>query len=178
MSIPTRYARRTGEGRRSIGVMDIWTLVRFLHLLAVAAWLGGMLFLGLIVVPSVRAHGGLQASRALITTVGRRYGVMGGIAWVFLLGTGLAMFHHRTGGFSTLGDGEYGRKVLKKLVLLILMGVAIVFHSLVQSPRLRRAEADGDEATRARWRRVGAVIDAGVLLATLLALWLGVSLVW
>lgn len=157
--------------------MDMWTLVRFLHLLAVAAWLGGMLFLGLIVVPSVRAHGGLQASRALITTVGRRYGVMGGIAWVFLLGTGLAMFHHRTGGFSTLGDGEYGRKVMEKLVLVTLMGIAVVFHSVVQAPRIRRAEADGDEAARTRWRKVGATIDAGVLLATLLALWLGVSLV-
>lgn len=157
--------------------MDVWTLVRFLHLLAVAAWLGGMLFLGGIVVPSVRAHGGLQASRALVTTVARRYGVMGGVAWITLLITGFMLFDHRGRGIGDLGDGEYGRKVLEKLTLLILMGVAVVVHAFVQAPGIRRAEDAGDDQARRRWRRLGAILDGGVLVATLLALWLGVSLV-
>ena len=57
------------------GMDDIWTLVRWLHLLGVATWLGGMIFLGAVVVPVVRAGGGVQASRDLITRVARRFGV-------------------------------------------------------------------------------------------------------
>ncbi len=147
----------------------------FLHLLAIAVWLGGMLFLGLVMVPSVRAHGGAQASRALVTTVGRRFGVMGGIAWVTILVTGLLLVHHR-GGFDAISGTDYGRRVMEKLALLLLIGVAVLVHSFVQAPRIRRAEEAGDEAARARWRRIGMILDGGMLLATLAALLLGASL--
>lgn len=157
--------------------MDIWTVVRFIHLLSVAAWLGGMLFLGLVVVPVVRASGGIEKSRALVTAVGRRFGWLGGIAWVGLLVTGMLLLHHRDVMFSDLPDTEYGKKVLTKFILLILIGVAVVFHGVVQSPRVRRAEAAGDAATRRTWQIVGGVIDAFMLLATLVALFLAVSLV-
>lgn len=155
---------------------DLWTLVRFAHLLAVAAWLGGMLFLGLVVIPSVRAHGGVRASRALVTTVGRRFGMLGGLAWTVILVSGGGLMHQRGLRFGDLTDTEYGRRVLIKLVLLLAIGVAVVFHSVVQGPRIRRAEEAGDEAARAQWRKVGAVLDAAMLLATLAALWLGASL--
>jgi hypothetical protein len=42
---------------------------------------------------------------------------------------------------------------------------------------VRRAEEAGDAATRRRWALVGAGLDAFMLLATLAALWLAVSLV-
>lgn len=157
--------------------MDIWTVVRFIHLLSVAGWLGGMLFLGLVVVPVVRAHGGIERSRALVTAVGRRFGWLGGIAWVGILVTGMSLLHHRNVMFSDLPDTEYGKKVLTKFILLMLVGVAVVFHSVVQSPRIRRAEEAGDVATRRRWRAIGGVLDGVMLLATLVALFLGASLV-
>ena len=58
--------------------MTFWNLVRFAHVLGVAMWLGGMLFLGLIAVPAARASGDRGASRALITNVAKRFGVIGG----------------------------------------------------------------------------------------------------
>ncbi|MCB0881033.1 MAG: DUF4149 domain-containing protein [Thermoleophilia bacterium] len=155
--------------------MTIWTLVLFIHLLAIAAWLGGMLFLGAVVVPSVRAHGGLRASRPLVTAVARRFGVIGGLAWVVILVTGLLMVQHR-GGFDAISGTDYGRKIMEKLGLLVLAGVAVLVHSLWQGPRLRRAEEAGDEAAVARWRRMRGVLDTIVLLATLAALYLGASL--
>ncbi len=155
--------------------MTVWTLVLFTHLLAVATWLGGMLFLGLIVIPSVRAHGGVRASRALVTTVGRRFGAVGGLAWGVILVTGLLMVHHR-GGFDAISGTDYGRRIMEKLTLLVLIGVAVLVHGLWQGPRLRRAEEAGDEAARARWVKLGAVLDGFMLLATLAALYLGASL--
>jgi putative copper export protein len=158
-------------------VDDVWTLVRFLHLLGVAAWLGGMLFLGLVVVPVVRASGGMERWRALVTAVARRFAVVGGVAWGVILVTGLALLHHRGLGPGDLTDSGHGRRVLTKLVLLVLVGVAVLVHGLVQGPRVRRAESDGDPAARRRWAIAGGILDASMLLATLAALWLGASLV-
>jgi putative copper export protein len=156
---------------------DIWTLVRFLHLLAVATWLGGMLFLGLVVVPVVRASGGLERSRALVTAVARRFGIIGGIAWATILVTGLLLLDHRGLSVADLPDSGYGHRVMTKLVLLLLVGAAVVFHAVVQGPRVRRAEAEEDPVARRRWQIVGGLLDGFMLLATLAALWLGVSLV-
>jgi putative copper export protein len=156
---------------------DVWTLVRWLHLLAVATWLGGMIFLGAVVVPVVRASGGIARSRELVTAVGRRFGVVGGIAWATLLVTGLLLLDHRNVSVADLTDSDYGRRVLTKLVLLLLIGVVVVLHATVQGPRVRRAEAAGDDGGRRRWQIVGGVMDAFMLLASLAALWLGASLV-
>jgi uncharacterized membrane protein len=160
-----------------IHVDDVWTLVRWLHLGGVAMWLGGMLFLGLVVVPVVRANGGLQASRALVTAIARRFGVVGGAAWVLILVTGFALLDHRGLSPSDLPDSEYGRRVLAKLVLLLLVGVVVVLHAWVQGPRVRRAEAQDDAGSARRWKAIGGVMDGFMLLATLAALWLGASLV-
>lgn len=156
---------------------DAWTLVRFLHLGAVATWLGGMIFLGAVVVPVVRASGGLERSRDLVTAVARRFGVVGGVAWLVILVTGFLLLDHRGLGLSDLPDSEYGRRVLTKLVLLIAVGVAVVFHALVQGPRVRQAERASDAVARRRWQIVGGLLDGFMLLATLTALWLGASLV-
>lgn len=155
---------------------DIWTLVRWVHLLGVATWLGGMLFLGLVVVPVVRANGGLQASRDLVTSIGRRFGMVGGVAWAAILVSGFGLLHHRGVEPSELTDSDYGRRVLIKLVLLLSIGVAVAVHSFVQGPRVRRAEAAGDLADQRRWKMIGGMLDGFMLLATVIALWLAASL--
>ena len=47
--------------------------------------------------------------------------------------------------------------------------MAVLLHALWQGPGVRRAEAAGDAATRWRWVRMGAALDALMLLATLAA---------
>lgn len=154
-----------------------WTFVRWLHLGGVAMWLGGMLFLGLVVIPVVRANGGLQASRALVTAVARRFGIIGGGAYALILVTGFGLLHHRGLSPSELPDSEYGRRVLAKLVLLLLVGVVVVAHSWIQGPRLRGAEEAGDAAAARKWKMVGGLMDGFMLLATLATLWLAASLI-
>lgn len=153
--------------------MDIWTLVRFGHLLGVAVWLGGMLFLGLVAVPAARATGDPGASRRLITDVAKRFGMLGGAAWVLIFVTGMGLMSHRNVDFGT----TYGHKIGAKLVLLILVGVAVVLHGMWQGPNVRRADEAGDTAALARWKRIGMVLDAFMLLATLVALWIASSLI-
>lgn len=156
---------------------DLWTLVRFGHLLAVAVWVGGILIMGAVVVPAVRAGQERAVARSTIVAVARRFGILAGIAWVALLGTGLALLHHRGITPAELPDSDYGRRVLIKLMLLLAMGVVAGVHALWQGPRATRAEARGDLRAARRWRRVGIALDAGLLLGSVAALWLAASLI-
>ena len=157
--------------------MDAWTLVRFIHLLAVATWIGGMVFLGAVAVPAARAAGGPEASRSLITSVARRFAPVAGAAWIIILVSGMGLLHHRGVAFSDLPDSDYGRRVLAKLVIVLAIGVLAVMHGMWQGPRVRRASDAGDEATARRWKAIGGVLDGLMLIGSLVALWLAASLV-
>lgn len=156
---------------------DLWTLVRFLHLLGAASWVGGMIVLGAVAVPAARAAGDPTAGRRVITSAARRFGVVGALAWIVLLGTGFALLDDRGLGLGDLTDSDYGRRVLAKIFLLLAMGVVSLLHGLWQGPHVRRAEAAGDPAEARRWRLLGAAFDGFLLLAALATLWLAVSLV-
>lgn len=151
--------------------------MRFGHVLGVAVWLGGMIFLGAVAIPVVRAVGDPGASRRLVTEVARRFAVVGGAAWLLILGTGFALLHHRHLTLSDLPHSDYGRRLLAKICLLFAIGAAALLHGLWQGPHVRRAEAAGREDARRRWAMIGGLLDGFMLLATLAALWLATSLV-
>jgi len=103
--------------------MDVWTLIHFLHLVALAFFVGGQLMLVVAVVPAVRRHGDDVAMRA----VARRFGVGSLFAIVVLIATGTALASH----FSRWQDN-----VLQvKLMLVVLIGVLIAFHIVTPSSR-------------------------------------------
>lgn len=151
--------------------------MRFLHLLAVATWIGGMVFLGSVAVPVARAAGGGEATRRLIRSVARRFAPVAGIAWLVILVTGMGLLDHRGMSIGDLTGSGYGQRVLTKLILLLAMGVMAVLHGLWQGPRVRRAEEAGDVATARRWKIAGGVLDGAMLLGSLAALWLAASLI-
>lgn len=156
---------------------DLWTLVRFLHVLGAACWVGGMITLGVVAVPAARLAGDRAAGRRVITSAARRFGVVGALAFAVLIVTGFGLIHHRGIAVGDLGGSDYGRRVLTKMGLLAAMGVVTLVHALWQGPRARRSEAAGDLATARRWRLLGAAFDGFLLLAALATLWLVVSLV-
>lgn len=103
--------------------MDAWTLVRFLHVVALAFFIGGQLMLMVAVVPAVRRHGNEVAMRS----VARRFGIGSVFALIVLLATGAAMASH----FARWQDN-----ILQlKLMLVVLIGVLVAFH--IASPTSR-----------------------------------------
>ena len=156
---------------------DVWTLVRFLHVLGAAERVGGMIVIGAVAVPAARAAGDRMAGRRVLNSAARRFGLLGGLAWVTLLVTGFALIDHRGLTVADLPDTDYGRRILAKLGLLIGMGVVTALHALWQGPQVRRAEAEGDLGRARRWRLLGAAFDGALLIAALATLWLAVSLV-
>jgi putative copper export protein len=91
-----------------------WEAIRWLHLLAMAFFVGGQLFLAACVVPVVRGD------RPRIQAVARRFGWGTLVALAVLLATGSAMAGHY---------GDWGRTTLHvKLALVVLIGVLVVVH--------------------------------------------------
>ena len=93
--------------------MTGWVIVRTLHLLAMAFFVGGQLMLAAVVVPAAR---GSEA----IKVAARRFGVGTLIAIGVLLATGIPMASH----FHDWDDG----KLQAKLTLVVIVGALIAWH--------------------------------------------------
>lgn len=158
-------------------MMAAMAVVRFLHLLGVAVWLGGMIFLGAVAVPAARAAGGPEASRALIRRVARKFGLLGGAAWVVIFVTGFGLMSHRNIKMSQITETAYGQKILTKLILLLVVGVIVLVHSLWQGPAVHRAEEAGDDARAKKLRGIGGMLDGLVLVITLVILGIAATLI-
>jgi len=98
--------------------LDAWSVIRFLHIAAVAFFVGGQLMLAVAVAPVLRRHAGEQAMRA----VARRFGMGSGIALAALIGTGAAM----AGRFHAWGDSVLQAKLVLLALVLVLLALHVV----------------------------------------------------
>ena len=75
--------------------LDGWDVVLWLHLLAMAFFVGGQIFLGLAVVPVYRDQGGSEGpAHGWMAPIARRFGWASIGALAVLLATGVAMASH------------------------------------------------------------------------------------
>jgi uncharacterized membrane protein len=95
---------------------DVWLAVRWLHVLAMAFFVGGQLFLAAVVVPVERRNPDRERLRAVARRFG--YGTLAAIA--VLLGTGAAMASH----FGLWDEGT----LQLKLALVAVVAVLVVWH--------------------------------------------------
>ena len=96
--------------------MDEWTVIRFLHVVAITVFVGGQLVLAVAVVPALRGRDEDTAMRA----VARRFGIASAAALVVLILTGAAMAGH----LLLWSDPT----LQAKLALLVLIGVLLALH--------------------------------------------------
>src|SRR4051794_37961661 len=95
---------------------DVWMAIRWLHVLAMAFFVGGQLLLAVAVVPVERR----APSRERLRAIARRFGYGTLVAIAVLLVTGSAMASH----FDLWGDGT----LHAKLALVALVAVLVVWH--------------------------------------------------
>lgn len=98
----------------------MWEGVRFLHLLGMAAFVGGQLLLGAGVVPVLR---GKDDS---LREIARRFGVATVVAGLVLVATGVAQASH----YDKWGDST----LHVKLTLVVILAGLIAWH--MRRPRL------------------------------------------
>ena len=95
--------------------MELWELVRYLHLLALALFVGGQIMLVVVIVSVLRDR------EELMLSVARRFGLASAVAIAVLLVTGIAMASH----FSRWQDQTLQAKVAVLVVVAVLTGLHI-----------------------------------------------------
>lgn len=150
-------------------VVSVW-----IHILAVTVWLGGMLFLVLVVVPWLRTRARPEAT-ALLRDTGERFRSVGWICFVVLLITGTFNLWARGVRVSDFGRLEWLQSPFGKTVLVKLVGFSLVLlvsavHDFYLGPRaVRVIEADPhSRAAQIARRRASMLGRVNVLLAVIL----------
>jgi uncharacterized membrane protein len=140
-----------------------WTLVRFVHLLSAAIWVGGQAAL-FIAVPVIRSSTGSDAGR-ILGTIGRRFGAIAGPALLLLLVTGMAQASHF--------DLWSARQVREKLAILIVVLILTAIHGVLGA---RIARGDGGPEGVERLRGISRWISIANLALGIVAIYLAASL--
>jgi uncharacterized membrane protein len=94
--------------------LEGWEVVRYLHLLGVALFVGGQLMLALVVTPSLRGQ-----DPALMRAAARRFGFASVGALVVIVVTGAAMASH----FDRWGDATLHWKIGLLILVFVLTGL-------------------------------------------------------
>ena len=132
--------------------------IRWIHVLSVIAWVGGMLFIALVLVPATRALDDARIRTRLIEESGRRFRTIGWIALGLLVVTGLLNLWFQP---SLLGAPRFHWK-LGLVVLALILGT---LHDWILGPRAGRPGADPSVRLRASWiARVNVVVALSIVL--------------
>jgi putative copper export protein len=91
-----------------------WDLIRFLHLLAIALFVGGQLMLIIVVTPALRGQ-----DPALMRAAARRFGIASAVALVVIVATGAAMASH----YHRWGDATLHWKIGLLVFVFVLTGL-------------------------------------------------------
>jgi putative copper export protein len=136
--------------------------VRFLHVAAALTWVGGMLFVALVLVPVARRLEDPVLRRRLMHEAGLRFRGVGWVAMAVLVATGLVNLWLRP---ELLTLGRFWVKATLVVVAIVLSAV----HDFGLGPRAGRADAPA-------WMRPAASWIARVnLVLVLVVVYLGLS---
>jgi copper resistance protein D len=104
-------------------------VVIFIHLIAAISWIGGMLFLSLVLAPLVRPRNTPPEFMALFRTAARRFRLVVWSAIALLLGTGPILLHQR--GLSFAHPGQWPDVLRIKIGLVAIFILLTVAHDLL-----------------------------------------------
>ncbi len=110
-----------------------------LHILAAVTWVGGMVFLSLVLAPLVRGRKAAPEFMALFRSAALRFRPIVWIAMAILLITGPMLLSHR--GLSVMAPTSWPGIVTVKLMLVALLLFLTLLHDLVFGPQISRVSA-------------------------------------
>ncbi len=120
--------------------MTWWSVVRFLHVLSAALWVGGQLTVSLVVLPLARRQLDAERRGRMLTAVGRRFGMITGVVFLPVqLATGVAIAWHKGVTWASLAEPGYGRILAAKLGLFCAVMVAAGLHGWANGAGHRRS---------------------------------------
>ncbi len=114
------------------------TLV-ILHILAAISWVGGMIFLSLVLAPLVRSRKAVPEFMALFRSAALRFRPIVWVAMAILVMTGPMLLSFR--GVAVATPSSWPGIVMVKLTLVALLLFLTLLHDLVLGPQVSRVSA-------------------------------------
>jgi copper resistance protein D len=131
--------------------MNTWYHISvWLHVIGVSFWIGGMLFLPIVLLPAIKDH---PDRRNLLMITGLKFRLFGYIVLALLLVTGIANIYLRGIDLSWkfLVISRYGKLVITKLILFLSILAVSLVHDVQARKRLQSAEEKRKFKIIARW---------------------------
>ena len=159
-------------------VLSVW-----IHILAACLWIGGMLFLVLVLIPALRTLPDPRMRAELISVTGRRFRLVGWVTLAVLVITGWTNLYARGVRVAGLFDGAFwqvpfGQVLAWKLVFVLLILTLSVVHDFHVGPKASELassrQASPEQALR--WRRAATWMGRLNLLLALVVAACGVML--
>ena len=143
--------------------MTLSLVLRWLHIVAAMTWIGGMLFIALVLVPVTRRIDDTALRTRLVHAIGLRFRTVGWIALGVLVGTGL-------GNLWLVPGLLHSPRFQWKLGLVTLALILSAVHDFALGPRAGAPGAPPAARARASW------IARVNVLVVLVVVMLGLSL--
>jgi copper resistance protein D len=150
-----------------------------LHMIATVVWIGGIVFMALILTPAIQ---GLPESGRVLGAIGRRFGPLAGLSLIVMIVTGMVQLTASTHyvGFLNIAN-TWAKAILIKHIAVGGMIATVLYMNLVIQPDIRRAamllsagkgrpeELAALTRRRARAARINLALAMVVLLLTAIA---------
>lgn len=143
-----------------------------LHILAAVSWIGGMIFLSLVLAPLVRGRKTVPEFMALFRSAALRFRPVVWGAMVILLTTGPMLLSQR--GITVMNPASWPGIVTVKVTLVGLLFLLTLLHDLILGPRVSQVSTVSESQRTtgqhfifktARWLpRLSLLIALGVLV--------------
>ncbi len=131
----------SGHGGATPGLRgDVHVTADALHLIAAGAWIGGLLPLRLLLSSAAKGPGAIGVSIARDATL--RFSTLGMVAVATLILTGFVNAWILVGGVSALVEFQYGRLLLLKIGIFLVLLVVAAINRTRLTPRLAKAAVD------------------------------------
>lgn len=116
--------------------MALYLLAVSLHLLAAVTWIGGMVFLSMVLMPALRSEHVITEQDGLFRIAARRFRIVVWLAILVLLATGPVLLHTRN--VSLLSPHDWPVIVQMKIALVVLLLFLTVAHELLSGQHVTR----------------------------------------
>jgi putative copper export protein len=120
------------------------SLVIWVHLICASIWVGGSIFIGVVLVPVLKSHTkSLEELVALMVKVGRRFNKITVPAFGILIASGIYNSRMFIGDPGALLETTYGMILLTKIILVIATVVTYVVHIRLLNADMERKILSG-----------------------------------
>ncbi|MEM2760897.1 MAG: CopD family protein [Nitrososphaerales archaeon] len=105
------------------------SLITWIHLTSASIWVGGSIFIGIVLVPMLKTLANtIEERTALMITIGKRFNKVALPALMVLVATGLYKAHLFLASPSTLLDSNYGIILAIKIIIVSSMITLFGMH--------------------------------------------------